>query len=86
MVENPIDARIDSSSLQQSKGKGPEVALESEGVQESWRCDSCVRQNTECLCIKVSANNLRFSDLTDNLVDRMVSLLPLMPRAENLGL
>ena len=26
-----------------SKGKGPEVALELEVVQEAQRCDSCVR-------------------------------------------
>ena len=41
--------------LPQSKGKGPELALESEGVQESWICNSCIRQNVECVCIKVSS-------------------------------
>ena len=40
--------------LLQSKGKGLEVAPESEGVQESRRCDSCVRWNVECVHIKVS--------------------------------
>ena len=45
--------------LPQSKGKGPELALESEGAQESWRCNSCVRRNTECVRIKVSAKYLR---------------------------
>ena len=44
--------------LPQSKGKEPEGAPELEVVQESQRCDSCVRQNTECIRIKVSALNL----------------------------
>ena len=35
--------------LPRSKGKEPEV------VQELRRCDSCVKRNTECVCIKVSA-------------------------------
>ena len=38
-----------------SKGKGLELALESEGAQELRRCDSCVRRNTECVCVKVSS-------------------------------
>ena len=46
--------------LPRSKGKGPELALESEGVQESQRCDSCERQNAECIHVKVSRTNLRF--------------------------
>ena len=41
--------------LPQSKGKEPELALQSEGGQESRRCDSCVKQNAECIRIKVSA-------------------------------
>ena len=65
-----------------SKGKGPEVAPESEGVQELQRCDSCVRQNAECIRIKVSANNLRFH-LTDNIIDRSILLLLPLPRVED---
>ena len=40
--------------LPRSKGKGLELALESEGEQESQRCDSCERQDVECVQIKVS--------------------------------
>ena len=40
--------------LPQSKGKGPELAPESEGVQESLRCDSCEKRDVECIRIKVS--------------------------------
>ena len=40
--------------LPRSKGKGPELAPESQGVQESQRCDSCERQDVECVRIKVS--------------------------------
>ena len=61
-----------------SKGKGPELAPESEGGQESWRCDSCERQNVECICIKVSDFHLKFS-ITDSPVDRQIPLLPPMP-------
>ena len=46
-----------------SKGKGPELAPELEGVQESWRCDSCERRDAECVRIKVSGNHLRFPNL-----------------------
>ena len=46
--------------LPQSKGKELEVALESEVVQELRRCDSCMRQNAECIHIKVSTSNLMF--------------------------
>ena len=42
------------TELPQSKGKGPELVLESEGGQESWRCNSCEKQNAECICVKVS--------------------------------
>ena len=39
-----------------SKGKGPELAPESEGVRESQRCDSCEKWNTECVRLKVCSN------------------------------
>ena len=42
------------TELPQSKGKGPELAPESEGVQESLRCDSCEKWDAECVQIKVS--------------------------------
>ena len=42
------------TELPKSKGKGPELAPESEGGQESRRCDSCEKWNAECVCIKVS--------------------------------
>ena len=38
------------------KGKGPELVPESEGGQESWRCDSCEKRNAECVRIKVCGN------------------------------
>ena len=39
--------------LPKSKGKGPELAPESEGVRESQRCDSCEKRNAECVRLKV---------------------------------
>ena len=39
--------------LPHSKGKEPEVAPESDVMQESWRCNSCVKRNAECIRIKV---------------------------------
>ena len=42
------------TELPQSKGKGPELAPESEGVQESLRCNSCEKWDAECVRIKVS--------------------------------
>ena len=57
------------TELPTSKGKGPELALESEGGQESRRCDSCEKRNTECVRIKVSLSIQRFP-FTDSLVDR----------------
>ena len=42
------------TELPQSKGKGLELALESEGAQELRRCNSCERRDAECICIKVS--------------------------------
>ena len=42
--------------LPTSKGKGPELVPESEGGQESRRCDSCEKWNAECVCIKVRSN------------------------------
>ena len=42
------------TELPRSKGKGPELAPESEGAQELQRCDSCERQDRECVQIKVS--------------------------------
>ena len=41
------------TELPKSKGKGPELAPESEGVRESQRCDSCKKQNAECVRLKV---------------------------------
>ena len=41
-----------------SKGKELEVAPESEVVQESRRCDSCMKWNMECVRIKVSVQSL----------------------------
>ena len=41
------------TELPRSKGKGPELAPESEGVQELRTCDSCKRRNTVCVRIKV---------------------------------
>ena len=41
------------TELPKSKGKGSELALESEGAQESQRCDSCEKQNAECIRLKV---------------------------------
>ena len=57
------------TELPRSKGKGPELALESEVGQESRRCNSCERWNAECVCIKVSGSHLRIP-ITDSLVDR----------------
>ena len=51
------------------KGKGPELAPESEVGQESRRCDSCERQDVECVRIKVSGFYLKIL-ITDSLVDR----------------
>ena len=47
------------TELPKSKGKGPELAPESEGGQESRRCDSCKKRNAECIRIKVSLELLR---------------------------
>ena len=41
--------------LPQSKGKGLELAPESEGVQESRRCNSCEKRDAECVQIKVTS-------------------------------
>ena len=42
------------TELPTSKGKGLELALESEGGQVLRRCDSCEKRNVECIRIKVS--------------------------------
>ena len=42
--------------LPRSKGKGPELAPESEGAQELQRCDSCERRDAKCVWIKVSVS------------------------------
>ena len=39
--------------LPKSKGKGPELSPESEGVRESQRCNSCEKRNAECVHLKV---------------------------------
>ena len=41
------------TELPRGKGKGPELAPESEGVRDSRRCDSCEKRDTECVRIKV---------------------------------
>ena len=46
------------TELPKSKGKGLELTPESEGGQELWRCDSCEKQNAECVHIKVSIVDL----------------------------
>ena len=55
------------TELPRSKGKGPELALESEGAQESQRCDSCERRDMECICIKVSGYLTTFNKLLTTL-------------------
>ena len=42
------------TELPRSKGKGLELAPESEGVQELQRCDSCEKRDVECVWNKVS--------------------------------
>ena len=39
--------------LPKSKGKGLELAPESEGVRELQRCNSCEKPNVECVRLKV---------------------------------
>ena len=51
------------TELPQSKGKGLELAPESEGVQESLRCDSCKKWDVECVWIKVSILGHQEKDL-----------------------
>ena len=46
------------TELPKSKGKGPELAPELEGGQESQRCDSCEKQNVECVRLKVCSIRL----------------------------
>ena len=41
------------TELPKCKGKGPELAPESEGVRESQRCNSCEKWNVECVRLKV---------------------------------
>ena len=53
------------TELPKSKGKGPELALESEGVRESQRCDSCEKRNAECVCLKVCSNKCEYFAITD---------------------
>ena len=47
------------TELPKSKGKGSELAPESEGGQELWRCNSCEKRNVECVRIKVSLKLLK---------------------------
>ena len=53
--------------LPKSKGKGPELAPESEGGQKLWRCDSCEKQKTGCICLKVHGWDLGFKKLLTTL-------------------
>ena len=72
------------TELPQSKGKGLELAPESEGVQESRRCDSCEKRDVECVQIKVSPYwLLREKKLADNPTDRLVALLLPLPGAKD---
>ena len=41
------------TELPKSKGKGPELAPELEGVRKSQRCDSCEKRNAECVHLKM---------------------------------
>ena len=66
------------TELPRSKGKGLELALESEGGQESQRCDSCEKQNAECIRLKVHGSQL-ISTSIDSLTDRKIPLLSLSP-------
>ena len=52
----PLAAPETELSSSKGKGKGPELVPESEGGQESWRCNSCEKRNVECVCIKVRGN------------------------------
>ena len=72
-----------SPELPQSKGKGPELAPESEGVQESLRCDSCEKWDAECVWIKVSILGHQEKDFADNLADRPFPFLPPVPGTED---
>ena len=63
----------------------PVAAPESERGQELRRCDSCERQNVECICIKVSDFYLKIP-ITDSPIDRQIPLLPPMPGATELVL
>ena len=46
------------TELPRSKGKELENGPETEVEQESQKCDSCVKRNAECICIKVSPAHL----------------------------
>ena len=72
--------------LPKSKGKGPELAPESEGVQESQRCDSCEKRNVECVRFKVCSNNVSISPLLTSLQDRSFPFLPPLPGTSDLVL
>ena len=50
------------TELPKSNGKGPELALELEGGQESRRYNSCEKRNAECVHIKVSDFDLKISN------------------------
>ena len=51
------------TELSKSKGKGPELAPELEGVRESQRFDSCEKWNVECVRLKVRGSHLRFQQI-----------------------
>ena len=69
--------------LPQSKGKGLELAPESEGVQESLRCDSCEKWDVECVRIKVSILSCQEKDFADILADRLFPFLSPVPGTED---
>ena len=55
------------TELPKSKGKGLELAPESEGGQESRRCDSCEKWDTECIRLKVRGIQLRIQQILTTL-------------------
>ena len=55
------------TELPKSKGKGLELALESEGGQESRRCDSCKKRDAKCVRLKVRGIQLRIQQILTTL-------------------
>ena len=70
------------TELPTSKGKGLELVLELEGDQESRRCDSCEKRNTEYIRLKVCGSHLTSTSI-DSLTDRKIPLLLPLPGAKD---